>query len=120
MNREMKAPIEWHVRVTGRPAQPPGLPGLDVEAVDPETHDVGREAPHGQSEQRTDRDRETSGEPVQQPATDDVDHRKRRQCGTHGDYGVAGKPAIEGRVGIINHLVPFLVPVDGFCCFCPE
>jgi hypothetical protein len=40
MNREMKAPIEWHVRVTGRAAQPPELPGLDVEAVDPETHAV--------------------------------------------------------------------------------
>ncbi|MHC4776704.1 MAG: hypothetical protein ACYTBR_15760 [Planctomycetota bacterium] len=40
MNREMKAPIEWHIRVVGRAGYPSDVPGLDVEAVDPETHVV--------------------------------------------------------------------------------
>jgi hypothetical protein len=40
MNREMKTPIEWHVRVAGRSAYPPEAGDLKVEAVDPETHVV--------------------------------------------------------------------------------
>ncbi|MHC4141298.1 MAG: hypothetical protein ACYSUF_05220 [Planctomycetota bacterium] len=40
MNREMKAPIEWHIRVGGRGTYPLEVPGLVVEAVDPKTHVV--------------------------------------------------------------------------------
>ena len=40
MNREMKAPIEWHIRIAGRGTYPLEVPGLVVEAVDPKTHVV--------------------------------------------------------------------------------
>jgi hypothetical protein len=40
MNREMKTPIEWHVRVAGRSALPSEAGDLKVEAVDPVTHVV--------------------------------------------------------------------------------
>jgi hypothetical protein len=39
MSREMKAPIEWHIRVAGRGTRLE-VPGLMVEAVDPKTHVV--------------------------------------------------------------------------------
>jgi hypothetical protein len=37
VNREMKAPIKWHVRVTERAVAPREIPSLEVVAVDPET-----------------------------------------------------------------------------------
>jgi cell division protein FtsB len=37
VNRELKSPIEWHVRITDRAIAPGDLPGLEVVAVDPET-----------------------------------------------------------------------------------
>jgi regulator of replication initiation timing len=40
MNREMKTPIEWHIRIAGRGTYPLQVPGLVVEAVDPKTHVV--------------------------------------------------------------------------------
>jgi cell division protein FtsB len=40
MNREMKSPIVWHIRISERAAYPLEVPGLEVEAVDPETNVV--------------------------------------------------------------------------------
>ena len=40
MSRQMKAPIEWHIRIAGRGTYPLDVPGLVVEAVDPKTHVV--------------------------------------------------------------------------------
>ncbi|MHC4218466.1 MAG: hypothetical protein ACYSU7_08420 [Planctomycetota bacterium] len=40
VNREMKSPILWHVRITERVAAPLDIPALEVRAVDPKTNAV--------------------------------------------------------------------------------